>query len=389
MQTLTRTSDYPKEEVLRALRGLAGHRDWRFRYELLSAQNEHIRDLRNVVAGSVTNDSTANIKRTAKFTIREQGSINFLSQRIRPWAGIRMPDGNWMEWPLGVFLLTTPNRAVDISGVVTRDIAAYDQTMVLIDDVVPGRYFVGANVQYTSAINELLSGTLGITSFSIVASNTRTPAAIEWEPGTSKSQIIADLLAAINYNSLWFDGEGTARAEPYVSPSLAEAEFVYQTDDLSTILPEADVDLDYFQVPNRWVLIVSSPDQPPLRAEIINNSPFSPTSTVNRGRTITRVITDEVAPNQAVLNDIAQRYKDEDAQLFETIRFKTGIMPFHENLDVYDFAYFDLSVAGRFMEMSWSFDLEQGAEMEHSARRTVSVLSGFGVGPFGLMPFGG
>lgn len=388
MQTLSSES-YTRPEVLRALRGLSGHRNWKFRYELLSSKNEHIRDLKHVVAGSVKHDANANIKRTAKFTVQERGSINYLSQRIRPWAGIEMPDGYFMEWPLGVFLLTTPTQAVDISGTVTRDIDAYDQTMVLIDDVVPGRYYVGANVEYTAAINELLQGTLGINSYSIVSSNTRTPAAIEWEPGTSKAQIIGDLLAAINYNSLWFDGEGTARAEPYVSPTLADADFIYQTDDLSTILPDAEVDVDYFQVPNRWVLIVSNPDQPPLRAEIINNSPYSPTSTVNRGRTITRVVTNEHAPNQAVLNDIAQRYRDEDAQLFETITFKTGLMPFHENLDVYDFAYFDLSVAGRFMEMAWSFNLEQGAEMEHKARRTVSVLSGFGVGPFGLMPFGG
>jgi hypothetical protein len=389
MQTLTRTSEYTRDKVLRALRGLDGHRDWRFRYELLSAKNEHIRWMSSVLGGSVKNDIDQQIKRTATFLIRETGQVNYLNQRIRPWAGIQMPDGNYMEWPLGVFLLTTPKRNVDLSGTVTRDVQAYDQMMVLLDDLVPGRYFVGANVEYTAAVNELLSGTLGITSFSVVSSNTRTPSALEWEPGTSKAQIIADLLAAINYNSLWFDGEGSARAEPYVAPELAEAEFTYETDDLSVILPDAEVDVDYFKVPNRWVLIVSSPDQPPLRAEIINDSPFSPTSTVNRGRTITRVITDEIAPNQAVLNSIAARYRDEDGQLFETITFKTGIMPFHENGDVFDFAYFDLLLAGRFMEMSWSLDLEQGSEMEHTARRTISVLSGFGVGPFGLMPFGG
>jgi len=155
------------------------------------------------------------------------------------------------------------------------------------------------------------------------------------------------------------------------------------------ILPDAQVDTDYFQIPNRWVLIVSSPDQPPLRAELTNNNPFSPTSTVNRGRVITRVISDAVAPNQASLNSIAERYRDEDGQIFETLGFKTGIMPFHENGDVFDFAYFDLGIAGRFLETKWSFELVQGAEMSHEARRTVSVLAGFGSGPFGLMPFGG
>lgn len=389
MQSFVGTSEWTAEEVLRALRGLSGHREWRFRYELLSAQGTRLRDLDNVLGCSVSNDFNAQIKRTAKFLVSDDNSINYLGQRIRPWAGIRMPNGGYMEWPLGVFLLTSPKRQVDISGAVTRDVEAYDQTMVLVDDKVASRYYVGPNVEYTAAVSELLANTAGINGYSIVSSNTRTIAALEWEPGTSKYQIVADLLAAINYEGLWFDGNGTARAAPYVVPSLRDADFLYQTDDLSTILPDVEVDVDYFQVPNRWVLIVSSPDQPPLRAEIVNNNPFSPTSTVNRGRVITRVVTDESAPNLAVLNDIAARYRDEDGQLFETVKFKTGIMPFHENGDVYDFAYFDLSVGGRFLELGWDMELTQGAQMSHTVRRTVSVLSGFGIGPFGLMPFGG
>jgi hypothetical protein len=389
MKDLVGATDWKPDEVLRALRGIDGHREWKFRYELLTSSGIKIRELDNVLGGTIANDFTAEIKRTAKFTILDDGSINYLSQRIRPWAGIMMPDGTFMEWPMGVFLLTSPKRSVDISGTVVRDVEAYDQTMVLIDDVVTARYYVGPNVEYTAAISELLANTQGIIGYSIVSSTTRTVAALEWEPGTSKSQIINDLLAAINYEGLWFDSNGTARAAPYVSPADREAEFTYQTDDVSTILPDAEVDVDYYKVPNRWVLIVSNPDQPPLRAEIVNNDPFSPTSTINRGRVVTRVIPDATAPNQGVLNDIAQRYRDEDGQLFETVAFKSGLMPIHENGDVFDFAYFDLNVAGRFLELSWSVELIQGSEMTHTLRRTISVLSGFGVGPFGLMPFGG
>jgi hypothetical protein len=389
MKDLVGATDWTRDEVLRSLQGVDGEREWRFRYELLTATGIKIRDLDNVLGGSIANDFTAEIKRTAKFLILDDGSINYLSQRIRPWAGIMMPDGKFQEWPMGVFLLTSPKRSVDISGTVVRDVEAYDQTMVLMDDVVPGRYYVGPNVEYTAAVSELLANTMGVQGYSIVSSNTRTIAALEWEPGTPKAQIINDLLTAINYEGLWFDSNGTARAAPYVSPADRSAEFTYQTDDVSTILPDAEVDVDYYKVPNRWVLIVSSPDQPPLRAEIINNNPFSPTSTINRGRTVTRVITDATAPNQAVLNDIAERYRDEDGQLFETVAFKSGLMPIHENGDVIDFAYFDLNVAGRFLELAWSVELIQGAQMEHTLRRTISVLSGFGVGPFGLMPFGG
>jgi hypothetical protein len=389
VQSLTRFTDYAATLVLRALRGRRAQREWRFRYELLTRDNIRIRDLDNVVGGSVAHDFLAETKRTAKFVIADDGTINFLNQRIRPWAGIRMQDGGYMEWPLGVFLLTTPTRKVDISGVVTRDVEAYDQTVVLQDDTLADRYFVNANYPYTDAINELLSQTPGITQTAITPSTAATPSALEWEPGTSKYQVIADMLSAINYGSLWFDGTGVARATPYVSPRFRAAEFEYRTDDVSVILPGADQSLDLFSLPNRWVLIVSNSDQPPLRAEVRNTDPASPTSIPNRGRIITRVITDSNAPTQAMLTAIAERYKEENGQVYETISFRTGLMPFHENGDVYDLEYSGFVGYGRFMETSWEMDLAQGAEMKHEARRAVSILGGFGTGPFGTMPFGG
>lgn len=389
MQSLTRFSDYTSNEVLRALRGMQARREWRFRYELLTKDNIRIRDLENVVGGSVEQDFFAEIKRTARFVLVDDGTINFLNHRIRPWAGVRMPDGNYMEWPLGVFLLTTPTRKVDISGVVTRDVEAYDQTIVLQDDTVPDRYFVSGNYPYTDAINEILSLTPGIPSYSISPSLSVTPAAMEWEPGTPKYRIIADMLSSINYTSLWFDGNGVARATPYVSPTSRSAEFTYRTNDVSVILPEADHTLDLYSMPNRWVLIVSNSDQPPLRAEITNADPASPTSVPNRGRIITQVITDSNAPNQSVLNAIAERYKDENGQVYESIAFRTGIMPFHENSDVFDFEYVGFVGYGRFMETKWSMDLSQGSEMSHEARRSISILGGYGTGPYGTMPYGG
>jgi hypothetical protein len=90
-----------------------------------------------------------------------------------------------------------------------------------------------------------------------------------------------------------------------------------------------------------------------------------------------------------MLNAIADRYKEENGQVYETISFSTGLMPFHENGDVYDLEYSGFVGYGRFMETSWEMDLAQGTEMKHEARRAVSILGGFGTGPFGTMPFGG
>lgn len=372
MQSLA-VGGYNAADVLYALRGIRGRREWRFRYELLTASNSLIRQLDNVAAGSVEHDFLAEIKRTAKFTIEERGDINFISERVKPYAGIRMPDGGYAEWPLGVFLMTTPTKKADISGTLTREIDAYDQTVVLQDDTVTNRYYVGAAQNVVNAVIELLSNTPGIVSWNIPPSSATTSAAREWEPGTTKYAIISDLLGSINYNSLWFDGNGVARSSSYVTPADRPTEFTYATDDVSVILPDADQTIDFYKVPNHWVLIVSNPDLPPMRAEIVNDNPASPTSTVSRGRTITRVVTEDDVPTQALLNVKAERYRDEDGNVFENVVFKTGLMPFHENSDIYMVDHGQLVVNAKYNETKWGFDLAQGAEMTHDVRRTVTV----------------
>lgn len=372
MQSLA-VSGYLAADVLYALRGIRGRREWRFRYELLTSANVFVRELANVLGGSVDHDLDAEVKRTAKFTVEEDGLITYGSQRVKPYVGIKMPDGGYAEWPQGVFLLTTPTKGVDISGVVLRNIDAYDQTMVLQEDTVAARYYVSSGYNVVTAVNEVLAGTVGINSYSITANAATMPSAVEWDPGTSKYQIINDLLALINYKSLWFDGNGTARSSIYTKPSDGTSEFTYQTDVDSVILPDSEQTLDYYKVPNRWVLIVSNPDQTLLRSEIINTNPASPTSTVSRGRTITKVVNDTTATTQGVLDSKADLMREDDSNIFEEVVFKTGLMPFHESGDIYTFNHTDLGVNYKYAESKWSFELVQGAEMGHTARRTVAV----------------
>lgn len=372
MQSLA-VNGYAAADVLYALRGVRGRREWTFRYELLSSTNVKVRDLTNVAAGSVEHNALAEIKRTAKFVIRDNGDINFLSERIKPWARIRMHDGGWAEWPLGVFLLTTPEREVDIAGVNSREIEAYDQTIVVQEDTTTDRYFISANALIHEAIVELLMNTLGINSWNVIPSTARLPVGLDWDPGTPKYTIINDLCALMNYNSIWFNGNGVAQVTPYALPSARPSEFDYLTNDVSVILPDATQTLDLYKQPNRWVLIVSEADRPPLRSEVSNTSITSPTSIPNRGRTITSVTTDEVAVSQAVLDAKAQRVKEEAAMVFEEIGFESGLMPFHDHLDIYNFWYNDMVVTGKFVEVRWAFDLQQGAKMKHTIRRTVTV----------------
>jgi hypothetical protein len=207
-----------------------------------------------------------------------------------------------------------------------------------------------------------------------VASSKTLPVAIDWAGGTSKLTIVNDLLAAINYRAAWFNEDGVFQAVPYVLPDTVVPGYTYGTDATSTIVGDITHSLDLFNVPNRWVLVVSEPDRPVLTSTYTNTSASSPTSTVSRGRTITKYDNGQTAADQATLDDLAARMAFEDSQVYETVGFSTALMPFHSDLDVLGLSVNGLALGSvKFQEVGWSMDLAVGGSMSHSVRRTVSA----------------
>lgn len=336
-----------------------------FRYELLDSNNVHKGWLDEVMGASVANNALADIKRTARLQMLDNPDIDWLADRVKPWVTL-----NGDEHPQGVFLLSSPRRRWS-SGVVLREVEAYDQGMVLRDDKVEDRYTIAAGVNYIAEVDTLLASA-GIAETNLTPTDKTLPTGREWDPGTSKGRIIGDLLAAINYRSLYFDAGGIAVAEPYVSPSEAAPRHLYATDDASLILPEAEEELDLFEVANKWVLYTSEPDLLPLTASYTNTNPNSPTSTVRRGRTIVDFRQVEAA-DQATLDARVQRLASEASQVYTAVDFDTGIVADHGDADVIDFIHDGLGISARYVEHTWSMQLKAGAEMRHRIRRVVTV----------------
>ena len=360
-------------QVLTELRGRRGARRWSFRYELLDSTNQLIGDLDNVVEScTVRQNWLADIKRTAQFAIRDTGEIDFLSDRIKPYVRLGMPpygDTDWVEWPQGVFLLSTPTRKATDAGALIRDVEAYDQCQVYVDDKVSDRYTVDVGAVYTDAILTLL----GSIDLAVTPSVSVLPAAKEWDPGTPKLTIINSLLNALNYQSLSFDEDGRAVICPYTSPADRVPEYTYADDEDSLIVPGVEQTYDLFSVPNKWILVVSDPDQTAIVGEHTNSDPSSPTSTVRRGRTIVDFRTGQDAADQATLTAQAERLAFEASQVFENISFDTGMMPIHSGNDVYTLEYDPLQINAKYSEHSWEMPLRAGSRMRHVARRVVTV----------------
>lgn len=367
---------HTSEEVLAALQGRSGSRRWSFRYVLLDSANRYVQDLDNVLAGSVSQNWLADIKRTASFTMREAGGIDWLSDRVQPFVRLHLePYGpeDWVEWPQGVFLLTSPVRKANRAGVVTREVDGYDQLQVYADDLTDTRYSLAAGTVVTTAVRTLVTGVLDPPAVNLTPHTGTLTAAKEWEPGVSKLKIINDLLGMINYDSLSFDEEGAAVVRPYRLPQERAEEYTYADDDQGLVFPELEQGLDLWGVKNKWTLVVSEPDQPVLTSSYTNVNPASPTSTVRRRRTISDFRTETEAVTQAVLDAKVQRLAFEASQVYETVPFRTGLMPIHSGSDVLRVRLERLAINAKYAETSWRMTLKAGAPMEHSARRVVAV----------------
>lgn len=363
---------YAATDVQAVLQGQNGPRRLAFDFRRLNANNVDQGSLTQVKSGSVVLDALADVHRSASFSLVEGDVIDYGKDRIKPYVRLTMPDGGVVSWPQGVFLLSSPDRVLSPDTTVARTVTAYDQTVILQGDSVDDRYSVAAGTRYTDAITTVVSAYPFARN--VVASAKTLPVTIDWPGGTSKLVIINDLLAAINYRAAWFDEDGTFQAVPYVLPDTVAPGYVYATDETSTLLGDITHSLDLFSVPNRWVLVVSEADRPALTSVYVNSAASSPTSTVSRGRTITRYDSSQTAPDQATLDSLAARMAFEDSQVYETVGFSTALMPFHSDLDVIGVSANNLALGSvKFQEVGWSMDLRVGGSMTHSVRRTVSA----------------
>jgi len=355
---------------------MKGSRQVSFRFDLLNDSDEFQKDITHLVVAESSEVNMANeaeIHRTANFRIRDTGEINYLKERIQPWALLQMPDKRSVEFPLGVFLLSTPQQEYE-NNQKYRNIDAYDKLQILIDDGFTARYVADEGDNIVQEVINILNGA-GITKINIDATEKILPTWLSWDPDVTRLEVVNELLGIINYEPIYVDEYGYFTSRPYRNPSQRSAEYEYMTDEWSVITPGAKANIDYFEVPNQWVGVVSEPDKVPLTYTHENTNEESPTSIPNRGRTITKYV-DVDAVDLESLKGIVEKKAYKDSQVYTEMEFSTAIMPFHSYNDVYWLRHDKLGVNAKFQEVSWSMSFKLGGEMSHKAKQVISLTGG-------------
>ena len=358
--------EYTAKDVL--TEALKANRAEGFRYELLDRFDNPLGDLSTVLSCRISGSIFNTIKTGGLLELVETGEINYYSNRVRPVYRLYTSQG-WVEWPLGVFLLASPSRLTDGKSV-QRRIEMYDKLLVLAQDKIEASYTIAAGTRATVAARTIIQEA-GETRINITPSDEELQSANSWPPGTTRLQIVNDLLSSINYFSLYADGNGNYRGEPYVPPGQRAPVWEFADNQEGLYLPGVGVDADYFNVPNKVILTVSNPDDALLVSIVTNEDTTSPFSYQSRGRWITDYRQEEDATSQAVLDAKAARILAESMQVTEAVSYDHAWLPIGLN-DAVKFTNRRLELSASYSVISQDYALKAGELIKAKIRRVVA-----------------
>lgn len=311
------------------MNALTGARRPRWRYELLDRDDVPLGALDGVSGGSVELVALSRLGGSGSLTLDDRGQdIDWMSHRVRVSydPGVR----GVKAWPIATMLFTSPTEIHEATG--TRfEVELLPKLAVIDEDTVEGVFSLPAGAKIIPAVRSLIEST-GETRIAVTDSDAVTKGQIVWEAGTPKLTIVNDLLEAAGYWSLWCDGDGQFRVEPYVAPGERAPSWVFEAGEASVHSADWSREQDLSSVPNRFVVVGQGDDKtPPLVGVALNEDPESPFSYQARGRWITASEEGAEVASQAAATQLAQRRLRDAMSPVGKVTAEHAILPLEPN----------------------------------------------------------
>lgn len=369
MNDINLSQDIYSHEQVEAM--LRADRTVRFEYIIRDQYNKTIGHLTNAT-GSIDFDSTNEIMRTCSISARKSEllDINSVDERIVPYFCLLAPNGHWLKYPLGVFVI---NPSSTLNGKETYiTVNGYDLADIAQKMKLENTAFYSAGTIYTSAISNRIGSIY--TNYDVVADSTLTKSVdSEYEMGKTEIEVINNMLNAINYYPLYFDENGVGHAEPYIFPEGRKVQMQYSADNKSVIFDGIQQASNIYDVPNRFIRYTDDSDSENLLSVITVTDENIPTSTTRRGRIITDITSVKDVASQVALDNLTRRAAITGTQRQEELTFETLLMPNHGFKNCIQFRCEDAGIEGKYIENSWSMDLSVGGKMTHTCYKAVSL----------------
>lgn len=315
----------------------------------------------------VTCSADAEIKMGLSGDFLRNDLVDYLNDELRP---VQIIDG--VEHPCGVFHVSSYSDKISESGMM-RSVEAYDKCFLLQSTTTEEIVRFAAGSSYADAIYQLLTSA-GIERVIFTPTDATLQTDREdWEIGTDYLSIVNELLAEINYNSIWFNASGYAILEKKSEPNVENLKHTYRGTDVTSVLSyNATESVDIFGKPNVFICICENPDLPePLIARAENNSPQSSLSTLRRGRRIAQTYKVDNIASQQELQNYVDSLMFQSMMSAETLSITTANMPGHGVGDTV--AVIHPEISGIYRETGWKLTLGAGKLMSHDLQRMVVI----------------
>lgn len=281
---------------------LTGNRSVRRIYELVSREGGTIGPLGGVRGASLHQQSGTTIQRGGQMSLTDTGQdVDWLNARIRCSYEIEGLE----TWGLGVYRPVKPVSQID--GSTTRwDVQLLDVLTIIAGSNPPLGYALNAGANVTNAVKALVAD-VGESTAAITDSAATLTTSRVWDAGLSYLAIINELLDSIGYWPLTTDAEGRLSTGPYVRPQDRPVAFRFIDGETAIYRPQFTIEHDYFNIPNHVQAVAEGTgDVPTLVANVYNDDPESPYSTVNAPPN-THPVENVEATDQAAIDSIALR----------------------------------------------------------------------------------
>lgn len=293
-----------------------------FEYYLVDpATWKNIRLLDNVKSCRISRDCDTETLGSATIDMTESVGECYIRAYL-----VTIQNGVTERHPLGTFLVQTPAWSFD--GKI-RDISAdaYSPLLELKENPPPLGYSVlkGENIMSIA--------------YRLARENARAPVVEATNSTTVFTDFVADTnetwlsyLTALIANAKYtfdLDEMGRILFAPKQEISALQPIWTYDDSNSSILYPDISMDRDLYDIPN-VVEVVYSNGNDSYYARAVNDDSNSPTSTVSRGRIITRRITDpDLAgdPTEYQIKEYAERMLRELSSLEYTITYTHGYCP--------------------------------------------------------------
>jgi hypothetical protein len=380
MQALGRPSTlgtaYTAAQVTAQINANTGTERWVF--DRLDSSGRYLSDLTPLVdydhPPEISHDSAAAVKRTFKITLRGDAVFTPLLELIRPHYQLLMPDGGYIDFPLGTFLILPPSKQIQ-KGLTWRQMNGADLGQLLVDGAFTTSYGVPSGTPVLQAINSIAQSYGGATPIGVDIPDPGIiiPANLSWPPGDTRLKAINDLLAAINYVEAWFDELGVMRSSPIPDYTTIVPSYTFDATSGAIVKAPLLETIDISKAYNQVSVLVEDPRRTPFAVLYQNNLPDSPVSVPNwhpklkliRDSRITGVL-------QAYLR--AQTEAQKAARIFDIVTMETWPWALSQNLDVYTLTYQtqeDGLVSANYIETKWTHRCKHGLSTTHTIDRVV------------------